>query len=434
MTRSASVFEPGVPVHEQVTFAAKKAVMSGQMHPGNPFPSVRTLSRSLKINPNTAHKVILQLTAEGLLEVKPGIGTVIAHPPSGSRMERTRLMGRELEQVVVEAKKLGLALDELQAAVARHWRKVGIRRGGFVMAEAAIVRFRNLSKRFAAKAALDGVSFEVPEGSVFSILGPNGAGKSTALRLLMNLERPTSGSSDVMGCDSRRLGALHMQSLGYLSESQRVPEWMRVGEFLAYCRAFYSNWHDEDASELTDRLQLPLEQRLNALSRGTRAKVALASVLSYRPRLVLLDEPFGSLDVLVREQVAESILDRVPETTVVLATHDLLDIESFATHIAYIDLGRLVFVEELGSLLARFREVVLTFDESVPQPTTLPAGWINLEQSGRVLRFVDTCYHLEASASRIRSTFEGIRHADVRPMALRAIFVALAGSQARTNP
>jgi ABC-2 type transport system ATP-binding protein len=221
--------------------------------------------------------------------------------------------------------------------------------------------------------------------------------------------------------------------LGYVSESQRVPEWMRVGEFLSYCRAYYPNWCDLDAAELAARLQLPLEQRLRALSRGVRAKVALASVLSYRPRLVLLDEPFGSLDVLVREQVAESILDRVPETTVVLATHDLLDIESFATHIAYIDLGRLVFVEELGSLLARFREVELTFDEAVPPPTALPDEWIKLEDSGRVLRFVDTRYHVEASAGRIRSTFAGIRNAEVRPMALRAIFVALAGSQSRTN-
>lgn len=118
------VFEPGVPVHEQVTFAAKRAVMCGQMRPGDPFPSVRTLSRSLKINPNTAHKVILQLTAEGLLEVKPGIGTVIAQPPAGSRTERTKLLGREVEQLVVEAKKLGLTLEELQAAVTRHWKKL----------------------------------------------------------------------------------------------------------------------------------------------------------------------------------------------------------------------------------------------------------------------------------------------------------------------
>ena len=115
-------FEPGIPVHEQVTFAAKKAMMSGQMRPGDPFPSVRTLSRELKINPNTAHKVVMQLTSEGLLEVKPGIGTVIAQAPTGSRGERGRLLGPELERLIVEAKKLGLTLEELQTGVARHWK------------------------------------------------------------------------------------------------------------------------------------------------------------------------------------------------------------------------------------------------------------------------------------------------------------------------
>ncbi len=119
-------FEPGIPVHEQVTFAAKKAMMAGQLRPGDPFPSVRTLSRELRINPNTAHKVVMQLTIEGLLEVKPGIGTVIAQAPPGSRGERGRLLGPDLERLIVEAKKLGLTLDELQTGVARHWN--GLRR------------------------------------------------------------------------------------------------------------------------------------------------------------------------------------------------------------------------------------------------------------------------------------------------------------------
>ena len=115
-------FEPGTPVHEQATFAAKKAMMSGQLRPGDPFPSVRALSKALKINPNTAHKVITQLTLEGLLEVRPGIGTVVARRPASSRTDRRRLLGREVEQLTVEAKKLGLSLEEVQTSVAEHWK------------------------------------------------------------------------------------------------------------------------------------------------------------------------------------------------------------------------------------------------------------------------------------------------------------------------
>ena len=113
--------QSGVPVHEQVAFAAKKAMISGQLRPGDPFPSVRALSKAMKIHPNTAHKVIGQLTAEGLLEVRPGIGTVVLEPPPSSRNQRARLLGRQVEQLTVEAKKLGLTIDDLHAAIDEHW-------------------------------------------------------------------------------------------------------------------------------------------------------------------------------------------------------------------------------------------------------------------------------------------------------------------------
>src|SRR6478609_6687484 len=103
-------FEPGISLYEQVVYAAKKAIVSGRIRAGDAFPSVRELSKALKINPNTAHKVVAQMVAEGLLEVHPGIGTVVAAQEEASATDTTQLLNRELEQVVVEAKKLGLEL------------------------------------------------------------------------------------------------------------------------------------------------------------------------------------------------------------------------------------------------------------------------------------------------------------------------------------
>jgi len=117
-------FEPGVSLYEQVVYAAKKAVIAGQMRPGDVFPSVRELSRALKINPNTAHKVITQLISEGMIEVHPGQGTVVAERPLSTAAERGNLLKKELEQLVVEAKKLGLDLDKVTEAVAQHWRRL----------------------------------------------------------------------------------------------------------------------------------------------------------------------------------------------------------------------------------------------------------------------------------------------------------------------
>jgi GntR family transcriptional regulator len=117
-------FEAGVSISEQIVYAAKKAVVSGQMRSGDPFPSVRALSKALKINPNTAHKVITQLVSERLIEVRPGLGTIVAELPPSSSAERAALLKRELEQLVVEAKKLGLQLEEVAAALERHWHRL----------------------------------------------------------------------------------------------------------------------------------------------------------------------------------------------------------------------------------------------------------------------------------------------------------------------
>jgi GntR family transcriptional regulator len=118
------VFQSGAPAHEQVAFAAKKAIISGKLRPGDPFPSVRTLSKAVKIHFNTAQKVIAQLQQEGLLEVRPGIGTVVAQRPPAGRAERGRLLARDVEQLTVEAIKLGVGLPELQEQVAEQWRRL----------------------------------------------------------------------------------------------------------------------------------------------------------------------------------------------------------------------------------------------------------------------------------------------------------------------
>ncbi len=117
-------FEPGISLYEQVVYAAKKAIVSGHLRPGDAFPSVRVLSTALKINPNTAHKVIGHLVAQGVLEVRSGIGTVVAERMGSSAAERSNLLKKELEQLVVEAKKLGLDLEEVMMALTRHWQRL----------------------------------------------------------------------------------------------------------------------------------------------------------------------------------------------------------------------------------------------------------------------------------------------------------------------
>jgi GntR family transcriptional regulator len=117
--------KPGNPIAEQVIFAVKKAVVAGQLEAGTPFPSVRRLSQELAINPNTAHKIVASLVAEGVLTMTPAVGSVVAEIGNADRSTRAALLEGELERLVVEAKKFGLSHEELSAALARHWQRLG---------------------------------------------------------------------------------------------------------------------------------------------------------------------------------------------------------------------------------------------------------------------------------------------------------------------
>ena len=117
-------FKTGAPVYEQVIYAVKKAIITGGLRPGDKFPSVRFLSQELRINPNTAHKVVAILVNEGLLVVQPGIGTIVDDGRPATRQQRSELLGDEVERLVVEAKKLQLEFDDVVHAVNQHWNRL----------------------------------------------------------------------------------------------------------------------------------------------------------------------------------------------------------------------------------------------------------------------------------------------------------------------
>jgi len=120
---------PGESPYRQVVYAATKAVVSGELEAGTPFPSVRELSQALKINPNTAHKVVAELTRDGLLTVKPGVGTVVAGDRRATAAERRKLLSHEVEALVVEAKRLGVERDDVVNAVSSRWSELSGKRG-----------------------------------------------------------------------------------------------------------------------------------------------------------------------------------------------------------------------------------------------------------------------------------------------------------------
>ncbi|HEV2462326.1 MAG TPA: ABC transporter ATP-binding protein [Acidobacteriaceae bacterium] len=295
------------------------------------------------------------------------------------------------------------------------------------------IRTEHLGRRFGSTVALNDVNVEVPEGAIYALVGPNGAGKTTLIKLLMNIIRPSAGSATVLGVDSRRVAAGVFCEIGYVSENQEAPDWMRVGEMLRYYRNFYPNWDLELETQLVRQFDLPLDRKLKHLSRGMRMKAAFASALAYRPRLIVLDEPLSGLDPLVRDELIEGLLDRAPETTVFLSSHDLSEIEGFSSHVGFLEKGRLLFQEEMASLTARFREVTVTMDGPATAPAGVPSSWLQVEAVDSVLRFVHSNYHEDESAAELAGFFPAARDIRVDAMSLREIFLAIAKSNRRVE-
>ncbi len=288
------------------------------------------------------------------------------------------------------------------------------------------IRTQKLSKAFRRTDAVRELDLEVPAGSIYGLIGPNGAGKTTTIKLLMNILRASSGSAEVLGVDSRRLGPKQLARIGYVSENQELPEEMTVDYLLRYLKPFYPAWDETLANEMARQFDLPRDRELRHLSRGMRMKAALAASLAYRPELIILDEPFTGLDALVRLELIQGLLERADGTTILISSHDLAEIESFASHIGYIEEGRLRFHEEMSTLAERFRQVEVIFETPPALPKDWPAAWTQPQTASAVLRFVDRQFDPERTPAEIRRLFPEARNIACTAMPLKDIFVALA--------
>jgi ABC-2 type transport system ATP-binding protein len=292
-----------------------------------------------------------------------------------------------------------------------------------------------LTKRFGRQAAVNNLTLNIPQGSIFAFLGPNGAGKTTTIKTVMNIMPPSLGTSTVFGVDSKQLGPAEFARIGYVSENQDMPLWMKTGRFLEYCKSLYLTWDDQFCRQLITQFDIPLDKKLKSLSRGMRMKAALVSSLAYRPKLLVLDEPFSGLDPLVREEFVSGILE-IAETdnwTIFISSHDVDEVERLADWVGIIDKGALMVNEKIEDLQSRFRRVEVTLSEPLSAAVSIPKEWLQPEQKGRAVRFVDTQYREGDSQQRIRSLLPQCTDIVMQGMSLREIFVVLAKQFKQSN-
>ncbi len=295
-----------------------------------------------------------------------------------------------------------------------------------------VIAVSALSRRFGVKTALASVSLSLPRGAVYGLVGANGAGKTTLIRHLLGLLRAESGTVRVFGLDPVADPVGVLSRIGYLSEENDIPGWMRVDELLRYSRAFYPNWDEVYAEELRRSFALDPAAKIKNLSKGQRARVGLLIALAYRPELLVLDEPSSGLDPIVRRDILGAVLRTIADEgrTVLFSSHLLEEVEQVADHVTMIHQGSI----ELSSPLRAIKEshcwLTVCFAESRREPPAL-AGVLRWDGSGQEWMALvrGSPAELQAAAAEW-----GARIVAERVPSLDEIFVARVGTAAAPAP
>lgn len=289
----------------------------------------------------------------------------------------------------------------------------------------AVIRTRGLCKRFGRHVAVEELDLQVPRGSVFAFLGKNGAGKTTTIRMLLHLLDKSAGEARILGLDSVRNALEIKRRIGFVADGQMMYDWMSVDELVWFCKGFYPTWNDAFAADLQRRLELNGKQKVKHLSRGQQAKLALLLAMAHRPELLILDEPTTGLDVVVRRDFLEGIIELIQQEgrTVFFSSHIVHEVERVADWVGIIDKGRLIWCSTLEELKASVRRLTLTFADPPGEITGVPHV-LRGEHAGR--QAVLTVAHFsEATLTAARA----LRPAqiEVADLSLEDIFVAMVG-------
>jgi ABC-2 type transport system ATP-binding protein len=285
---------------------------------------------------------------------------------------------------------------------------------------------QNLTKQYRRGTdAVSGLTLNVETGSVFALMGRNGAGKTTTIHLLLDLLRPSRGEARLFGVPSPRLRPQHRQRLGYVSENQHLPGWMRLGEFLKFLRPMYPMWDIALEQRLVKLFAVPLEQKLSQLSRGQRMKAAFLGALCYQPDLLILDEPFSGLDSVIRQDLLDALVDFLAggQRTVLLSSHDLDEVERLTDTIGVLESGKLALHGKVDDLLATAREVTFT-TAAAARPASLPGEWWNVVTGPLGSTFTATGVTDDQSlAAAVKHHWPDAASLTIRPTGLRRLYV-----------
>jgi ABC-2 type transport system ATP-binding protein len=296
------------------------------------------------------------------------------------------------------------------------------------------IEVQNLCKTFHGKnAAVSGLDFEVPQGSVYGLIGRNGSGKTTTLRLVMGLLKPDAGKAHSLGYELWKAPREVRQRVAYVSQNQRLPGWMNLEDLSRYVGSMYDRWDLQFAKKLTRQWDISWKVPVSRLSLGEQRMVALTLALAARPKVMILDEPAAGLDPVARRELLSALIEVTTSETgcaILISSHHIEDMERLAEWIGVMDRGRMAISDKLETLIERVKRVQVILPEGCPPPEWKPSGAYSMQIRGSVMTAV---LDLESPATLAR--FQKIKGARIQlfDLGLEELFLEICHRQKVDN-
>jgi len=288
----------------------------------------------------------------------------------------------------------------------------------------AAIATHELLKSYRGKAALNGLTLDVPKGALCGFLGRNGAGKTTTMKLLMGMIRSDGGSLEVLGKPIRTdADAVAVRRrVAFVSEEKELYPFMTVKQTIRFTRPFFPTWRKDLEEKYLKRFRLPLDKAIPKLSKGMRTQLMLLLAMARGAELVLMDEPTSGLDPAMTEEVLQELaaLSSDDSVTVFFSSHQLAEVEQICDRVALIDQGRLVIEGNLDDLKAQYRRLLLVFDGDAPRELETLTGVDSLRLRGRTASLLA---HEDVDGLVKRVQRMGSLSVEVRPVALKELFL-----------
>lgn len=225
-----------------------------------------------------------------------------------------------------------------------------------------VIEARGLIRYYGGTRGVAGLDLDVPEGTVMGLLGLNGSGKTTAIKLLLGQLVPNSGTVRVWGGDPVDMPAATRARIAYVADEAELPNWMTTKEGMELYASYFPRWDTAYADDLIKRFDLPMHQSFTTLSKGQKRRFFLCLAIAQQPELLVLDEPAGGLDPVIRRDFLDLLMElrSARDVTILFSSHILSDVERIVDHVAFIHDGKCLLQDELESIKGSVKRLCTT--------------------------------------------------------------------------